>query len=279
MKKVCGYVIGLFLILAMVCHVQASSYKFTATPSKTTVKPGDEVTISLKVQDIDAGMEGINVVETSLVYDTAVFDKFEIVDKNEWTSTYNNNSGERYGKLLFKKMVTGVKDDEVIGVLKFKLKEKLDITETKIKLLQVTSNDGYELLNEGDRIITLKIVKEDNQNPGDEPSKDPADEPNKEPSDEPNKEPDNKPSKEPNDEPNEPEQTPKPTPDQDPAPDNTPKPTQDQKPTGIVPDKIFGVQTGDVIIYVIILLAVIIVANIIIFVYLKNKKNKLNKKQ
>lgn len=240
MKKVCVYILVLFLILTMFCHVQASSYKFTATPSKTTVKPGDEVTISLKVGDIDAGDEGINVVETSLVYDTAVFDKFEIVDKNEWDSTYNSNSGEKYGKLLFKKMVTGVKDDEIIGILKFKLKDELDITETQIKLLQVTSNDGYMLLNEGDRVITLKIGKESIPNITDEPSKEPKEEPTQ-------------------------------------IPEDNSEPTQN--PTTQVQDKIFGVQTGDIIFYVIILLLVVIVINILIFVYLKNKKNKSNKKQ
>ena len=144
MKKLFISIITVCILFFSILSVQASSYKFVANPSKTIVEYGDEVTIDLKVEDIDVGKDGINVVETTLIYDKNVFEKFEIIDKNNWNSTYNNQSGEKEGKLLFTKMATGVTDDEVIGVLKLKLKDNLDdINETQIKLLQVTSNDGY----------------------------------------------------------------------------------------------------------------------------------------
>ena len=159
MKKIIISLILTSLIL-LSCTCYASTYKFSATADKTTVKPGDEVLISLKVSDINAGSDGINVVETTLVYDKNVFDSFNFIPKNDWKHTYNSNAGERFGKLLYTKMITGVTKDEEIGVLKFKLKDELNISETEIKLLQVTSNDGYELMNDGDKIIKLKIVKD-----------------------------------------------------------------------------------------------------------------------
>lgn len=149
----------IFFVILLSYTSYASNYTFTANANKTTVNPGDEVTISLKVSDIEAGKNGINVVETTLEYDTSLFENFEIIDKNDWKSTYNSNQGNRYGKLLYTKMVTGVTEDQEIGILKFKLKDNLDEQETQIKLFQVTSNDGYELMNDGDKIITLKIVK------------------------------------------------------------------------------------------------------------------------
>lgn len=159
MKKI---IISLLVLstLLLSCVSYASTYKFTATPDKTTVHPGDEVIILLKISDINAGSNGINVVETSLDYDISFFEKFEFIDKNDWKSTYNSTPGSKFGKLLYTKMITGVTQNEEIGILKFKLKTDLNEAETQIKLLQVTSNDGYELMNEGDKIITLKIVSE-----------------------------------------------------------------------------------------------------------------------
>lgn len=57
--------------------------------------------------------------------------------------------------------------------------------ETQIKLKQVTSNDGKELIQEGDRVITIKIVndKEEIENPEEEPEEEPEKE-QEEPKDE-----------------------------------------------------------------------------------------------
>lgn len=241
MKK---FFISLILasLILLNCISYCSSYKFTATADKTTVNPGDEVYISLKVSDINACSDGINVVETTLLYDTSVFEKFEFVEKNNWKVTYNSNQGDRYGKLLYTKMITGVTDDEEIGILKFKLKDDLKEMETEIKLLQVTSNDGYELMNEGDRIITLKIKKETAPIQPDEPTPD-------EPApDEPT--------------PNKPEKPSVPS-------EPTDTPAKDEEDTGTV----MGVQTGDLVGIVVFILLLIIIINLIIFIYTRQKKS------
>ena len=58
-------------------------------------------------------------------------------------------------------------------MIKFKLKSNLSDMETQIKLKQITSNDGKNLLSQGDRIITIKIVNDKKQ---DEPKDEPKDE-------------------------------------------------------------------------------------------------------
>ena len=239
MKKfIISLILTSLILLSCICY--AGTYKFTATADKTNVKPGDEVLISLKISDINAGSDGINVVETTLVYDTTVFDTFEFIQKNDWTQTYNSNPGERYGKLLYTKMITGVTEDEEIGVLKFKLKDELNISETEIKLLQVTSNDGYQLMNEGDRIIKLKIVKETT------PEEPKPEEPKPE-------EP----------EPEEPKpEEPKP---EEPKPE---EPDDKDEDSGTI----MGVQTGDAIGIIAFILLIVILVNIVIFICNKNKK-------
>ena len=159
MKKFIISFILLFSVLAF-NSVYASTFSFSTLPELESVVPGEELLITLKVSDIDAGEDGINVVETKLEYDKSIIDSIEFVEKNNWKSTYNPNEGDLYGKLLYTKMVTGVKDDEEIGVLKVKIKDSLTSNFfTEIKLLQVTSNDGYTLMNDGDKIIRLVYIK------------------------------------------------------------------------------------------------------------------------
>ncbi len=159
MKKVLVSFILLFSIL-LFSSVYASSFNFTASPELEAVVPGGEVLITLKVSNIDAGTEGINVVETKLEYDKNIIENIEFVEKNNWKSTYNPNEGDLYGKLLYTKMVTGVTDDEEIGILKVKIKDDLKSNFfTEIKLLQVTSNDGYTLMNDGNKTIRLVYIK------------------------------------------------------------------------------------------------------------------------
>lgn len=161
MKKFSISLIILLFSILVFNSVYASSFNFTATPNLKEVAPGEEVLITLKVSDIDAGEEGINVVETNLEYDKDIIESIEFVDKNNWKSTYNPTEGDLYGKLLYTKMVIGVKDDQDIGALKIKIKNNLDNFVTDIKLLQVTSNDGYTLMNCGDKKITLVYIKKD----------------------------------------------------------------------------------------------------------------------
>ena len=181
MKKIVISILFISVFLLSYC-TYASSFKFTATPEIIAVKPGDEVSVTLKISDIDAGNEGINVVETTLEYDNNYIDSIDFIDKNDWNSTYNSNQGDLFGKLLYSKMVVGVKDDEEIGVLKIKIKENVDEFETQVKLKNVTSNDGYSLMDDGTKTVTLKykIVTPDPQpTPPDdkEPEKEPENNP------------------------------------------------------------------------------------------------------
>lgn len=152
--------IMLILIISMAINVKASSFTFTAKAQKEIVNPGDEVIIDMNISNINAGSEGINVIETSLEYDKSIFESMEFEKKNDWKVEYNDISGHsKQGKVLFVKMVSGVKQDEEIGKIKLKLKQNLGEMETEIKLKKITSNDGKELIHEGDRIIKIKIVK------------------------------------------------------------------------------------------------------------------------
>lgn len=158
MKRILISVILIFSTLLFYSSY-ASSYNFTASPNEANVEPGDEILITLNVSDIDAGVDGINVVETTLQYDNSIIDSISFVEKNNWKSTYNSNEGNLQGKLLYTKMVSGITNSEDIGILSIKIKDTIKTSfTTEIKLLQVTSNDGYTLMNAGDKTITLTYI-------------------------------------------------------------------------------------------------------------------------
>ena len=158
-KKV--IIIIILLFVGFVTTSNASSFSFNAEAQKEVFKPGEEVLVSLDVSNIEAGKEGINVVEMTLEYDENVFESMEFIKQNEWNSTYNNDkNSNKFGKILYTNISKGVIEAQKIGNIKFKLKDNLSDMETEIKLLRVTSNDGKELISEGDRIIKIKIVND-----------------------------------------------------------------------------------------------------------------------
>ena len=160
-RKMLAISLIIFIMVSCATIVSASSFKFIAAAQKEIFKPGEEVVVSLDIDEIDAGVEGINVVEMSLEYDKNVFDSMEFVKENNWDSTYNDSeNSEKFGKLLYTNISTGITEAETIGRIKFKLKDNLPDMETEIKLLSVTSNDGKVLMPEGDRIIKIKIVSD-----------------------------------------------------------------------------------------------------------------------
>lgn len=159
-KIISAFVIGIMIAGVATASI-ASSFKFAATTKKDTYKPGEEVIVNMDISEIKAGEEGINVIETTLEYDKDVFESIEFKKQNEWQIEYNDIKGhDKEGKVLFTKIETGVTKNEEVGKIKLKLKSKLKDQETEIKLLKVTSNDGKELMDDGDKIIKIKIQNE-----------------------------------------------------------------------------------------------------------------------
>ena len=264
MKKIIITLSILFSTL-LLYTTYASSYKLTVTPDNKSVEPGNEVLVSLVVSDIEAGSEGINVVETTLEYDTDIIDSIEFIDKNNWKSTYNSNSGDLKGKLLYTKMVTGITSEEEIGVIKFKIKNNLKNYNTQIKLLQVTSNDGYTLMNDGDKVITL-YYRQPQAHPV-QPDKPGNDSSSSEPFEPAN--------------PSEPTTSNESvTPDSPSNSSNTTVPTNrtTTSETSEEQTTFSNAQTGDIIIFIIVILALALLISVVLFFYSKKIKKDNNSK-
>ena len=134
-KKICTIIITIVIIMGILNYSEASSF------------------ISLNLSDIDMGEHGINVVEGYLKYEDSFFSAMEMVDKNDWKVTYNNKNG----KFLTSKIIEGIKEEQEILLIKLKVRDDLKEGETEVKLQEITSNDGVNLVSDGNKSIKIKI--------------------------------------------------------------------------------------------------------------------------
>jgi len=88
-KRIVGVIIFLILIASSTISHGALSAKATATASKGKIKPGETITITLKVSDIAGSIQGVSGVELSLKYDKDVFEQVKQSDiSSSWQINY-----------------------------------------------------------------------------------------------------------------------------------------------------------------------------------------------
>lgn len=163
--KIIGMIIAIILTMATISKgASTSTFKASATANTTALKPGEEVTVTIGVSDINMGTNGINTLEGKIKYDTNIFEEVKsssIQSLNNWTTTYNDESSTLNGKFLAVNLSNGVKENTQIFSVKFKvksdIKETKETKETQIDFQEITSNDGTDLVNVGTKSVTLKI--------------------------------------------------------------------------------------------------------------------------
>lgn len=154
-------IIMLILLATNVQGASTSTFKATLGTSTTTLKPGEEVTVTIAVSDINMGENGINTLEGKIKYDSNVFEEVKssaIQSLNNWTTTFNDESSTLNGKFLAVNLSSGVKESVKIFTVTFKVKTDLKATtETQIDFEDITSNDGVDLVSVGTKSVKLTI--------------------------------------------------------------------------------------------------------------------------
>lgn len=105
----------LLVITLLINTVSASSFSASMTASKNTVAESTEFTITVKVSNIDAGINGINSVSGIFSYDTKVFETItssSISGLNSWQPNYFPDTG----KIILLKTSYAKTDEDVLQV-------------------------------------------------------------------------------------------------------------------------------------------------------------------
>ena len=154
---------SVMVLMIIKSDVYSSSFKFSVIASKTRLKPGESTIVTMKISDIvDSNNLGINALESILEYDVNVLEVItpdDMTGKNNWTITYNAVEQN----FLLSNIISGVKEEQEIGEIKFKVKENIGETKTIIKFKNVKSNDGNSLMTETDKEIELIIYEDEEE--------------------------------------------------------------------------------------------------------------------
>lgn len=153
--------LGLILSIIMVSLtgiVSASSFDVGVNPIEVTAKQGESIEVKVDLKDIDMKEKGINTLEGYINFDEDVIENVEVETKNDWQIEYNKDSNsDLYGKFLMVKDIEGIKENEEVLTLKIKVKDKVKKESTKVTLKDLTSNDGENLVNIGDKEININF--------------------------------------------------------------------------------------------------------------------------
>lgn len=155
--------LGLIMILSIIMVsltgiVSASSFDVGVNPIEVTAKQGESIEVKVDLKDIDMKEKGINTLEGYINFDEDVIENVEVETKNDWQIEYNKDSNsDLYGKFLMVKDIEGIKENEEVLTLKIKVKDKVKKGSTKVVLKDLTSNDGENLVNIGNKEININF--------------------------------------------------------------------------------------------------------------------------
>ena len=156
------------IMVSLTQIVSASSFDVVVNPTQITTKQGESIEVKVDLKDIEMKERGINTLEGYINFDEDVIENVEVETKNDWQIEYNKDSNsDLYGKFLMVKDIEGIKENEEILTLKIKVKDKVKKESTKVVLKYLTSNDGENLVNIGNKEININFEGVKTVNTGD----------------------------------------------------------------------------------------------------------------
>lgn len=158
MKKLRLIIALSIIMVSLTGIVSASSFDVGVNPTEVTAKQGESIEVKVDLKDIDMKEKGINTLEGYITFDEDVIENVELETKNDWQIEYNKDSNsDLYGKFLMVKDIEGIKENEEVLTLKIKVKDKVKKESTKVILKDLTSNDGENLVNIGNKEININF--------------------------------------------------------------------------------------------------------------------------
>ena len=158
MKKLKLIIALSIIMVSFTGIVSASSFDVGVNPTEVTAKQGESIEVKVDLKDIDMKEKGINTLEGYINFDEEVIENVEVETKNDWQIEYNKDSNsDLYGKFLMVKNIEGIKENEEVLTLKIKVKDKVKKEGTKVILKDLTSNDGENLVNIGNKEININF--------------------------------------------------------------------------------------------------------------------------
>ena len=137
-------IIAIMMLIYATNVFAAVTANITLTPRKTTVAAGEEFTVEVKAENIDAGASGLTKIEGTLSYDNKVLNEITRDDQIEgmsgWKITFDS-----FSKRITASSTTPVKANGPVFQISFKVRS--DITQPSQTGQSGTTNNGNSGIN------------------------------------------------------------------------------------------------------------------------------------
>lgn len=155
-KTITITLIALIILIFTNIPSYALGFIVGVTPAQTTLSPGSTVDVTISVNNMNIGGDGMKVFSGILNYDTNIFEEItakDITGLNSWEVSYNTENK----KILLDRKDFITEDAEICKIT-FKVKEGVEAENTQIKITSPsTSNNRIDIDGtEGQAIISLK---------------------------------------------------------------------------------------------------------------------------
>lgn len=156
MKKTIISFVAILMLFPLI-SIAASNIAATVTTSKTSLKPGDTVVVSVSITNIDQASLGIASFKGVLEYDKSVFEEISMSsfeNKNEWNiSEYNTNNGQ------FTVLNSGmVKTNQEMFSVTLKAKENATVGSTIINIKDLMASDTINDIVLSNRSVSVNVL-------------------------------------------------------------------------------------------------------------------------
>ncbi len=161
MKKIVISLITFFMLnlIAINTVFATTTVDVKLSTNATELKQGDEVVVTLKLDNLNEVKKGINAYKATLVYDKDIFETItqsDFVCQNGWESLkYNPANGE----FIAIKKVGSTKAEEVVKIT-LKVKNNAEATKTVVKIKDITTSEGKGDISLIETDATLNVVED-----------------------------------------------------------------------------------------------------------------------
>lgn len=152
-------IILLIILFTIICPYLVYAREIELNTNNSKVKSGDEVIISIKIKDVSIE-EGINSLQGQLVYDKNDWEPVKTEDiksKNNWSITYNDEETEAEGKFILINFGLGETEEQELVEIRLKSKAKIIGNNSKIKLTDLYTTDGENMIKIEDQSTKVNI--------------------------------------------------------------------------------------------------------------------------
>jgi hypothetical protein len=164
----------IFVLNILVVPIYATSkanLEFTITANKEEVYGGDEVEITLRLEDYENVEKGLNAYTATIDYDENIFEKISasnFVSLNNWESLEYNPENKSF--VAIKK--AGTSEAEDVVTIKLKVKENVTGQDTEIKFKNFATSKGKYDIEKPEEKKIIHIIEESSKLPDNDSSND-----------------------------------------------------------------------------------------------------------